>query len=50
VTGQFTAGDVIAVASIIDLEDGASVAGGQAPNLWAERFSARTREFAAYGP
>ena len=49
-TGQFTAGDVIAVASIIDLEDGAFVVGGQALNLWAERFSARTRELAAYGP
>lgn len=49
-TGAFTAEDVIAVASVIDLEDGAFVVGGQALNLWAERFAARTRELVAYGP
>jgi hypothetical protein len=47
---QFTAEDVIAVASIINLEDGVFVVGGQALNLWAERFSARTPELSAYGP
>jgi hypothetical protein len=47
---KFTAEDVIAVASIINLEDGVFVVGGQALNLWAERYSTRTSELSAYGP
>jgi len=42
--------DVIAIASVLNLKDGVFVVGGQALNLWAERYASNTKELAAYGP
>jgi hypothetical protein len=45
-----TIDDVLSLASIIGLKDGAFIVGGQASNLWAERYSGRFPELEAYGP
>lgn len=41
---------VVELASILQLEDGAFLVGGQALNLWAETYSARAPELAEFGP
>jgi hypothetical protein len=41
---------VIKLASILQLEDGAFIVGGQALNIWAERYAASNDRLAAYGP
>jgi len=42
--------DVIAVASVLGLSDDAFIVGGQASNLWAERYATRAEELWDYGP
>ena len=41
---------VVELASILHLEDGAFLVGGQAINLWAETYYARAAELAEFGP
>jgi len=43
-------GTVIRLASVLGLEDKAFIVGGQALNLWAERYAASHPDLAAYGP
>lgn len=45
-----TTSDVVYLASIIGVEDGVFIVGGQSLNLWAERYSDRFPELDAYGP
>lgn len=42
--------DVIAVASVLNLGDGAFIVGGQASNFWAERYAPRAPELSQYRP
>lgn len=42
--------DVARISSILKLEDGAFIVGGQALNLWAERYSQRVPELADFRP
>src|SRR5271168_1561867 len=42
--------DVIAIASVLNLGDEAFIVGGQASNLWAERYATRAPELWDYGP
>lgn len=42
--------DVIAIATVLDLGDEAFIVGGQASNLWAERYATRAPELADHGP
>ena len=42
--------DVIEIASVLDLGDHAFLVGGQATNLWAERYANRATELAMFGP
>lgn len=41
---------VIKLASVLKLEDGAFIVGGQAVNLWAERYAPNCPELAYYAP
>jgi hypothetical protein len=44
------ASTVIKLASILTLDDGAFIVGGQALNLWAERYASARPELVAFGP
>ncbi len=41
---------MVLITSAIDLEDGAFLVGGQALNLWAERYATKTQELVAFAP
>jgi hypothetical protein len=41
---------VIKLASVLSLEDNAFIVGGQALNLWAERYAATRADLLSFGP